>query len=803
MSGSHPRSIGRPWWPALLLLGLLWLACAPARAFTVGSTVFRDLPCAPEGGTCAFVGIGPIAFGAAGKFVVATASASKDCNSSAFGSDPALGVAKACYLANALSPAVAPSVQPGTVVADGNALQIGGESYNAIPCAIEWQNCSFNGTYKVAFGANGNYVTAWVTGPRACTTSTFGLDPAPGVAKVCHLSSAGTALNPPATLLIQGVPFIAAPCAGQWARCNYFGSRHVAYGAAGKFYLTRANAGPKDCNANAIGFDPDSTLSKACYISAATVAAGTFPPLNPAFSPDPLPIPDEQKQAARLLHQATYGANLAEIQRVAAMPPEAWVDEQLALPLNTPSHWDYVATGGPLGTSKFINAVMESFWSQAATGPDQLRQRMVLALSEIFVVSTVNSSVSTQPDAHAAYLDMLARNAFGNYRNLLEGVARSPAMGLYLSHLRNQKEDATGRLPDENFAREVMQLFSIGLWQLNPDGSRQLDAQGRPIPSYTQADVMGMAKVFTGWSWGGSDSSVNRWYGWSGSPWNEPMQNFASFHSTSEKRIVGGVVIPAGTDGPTSLKIALDTLANHPNVAPFMSEQLIKRFVTSNPSRDYVGRVAAVWADNGQGVRGDLAAVLRAILLDAEARSDAQLADLHWGKLREPMVRFGHWIRAFNAKPNNSVWGVWNLEDPVSSLGQNPQREPSVFSFFRPDYAPPGLVLDAGLVAPEFQITHETTLTGYANFMSWTAERGYASAILPDYSAHMVLADNPRALVERLNLELLAGRLSDATRARIIDAVDATTLISPNARLIRTWNAIYLIMNSPEYVVQR
>jgi uncharacterized protein (DUF1800 family) len=788
----------------LLLLGAWLIAAGSAQAFTFGGIAFRDTPCTPEGGSCAFVGTGPIAYGANGKFVVATATNAKDCSNTAFGSDPIFGVAKACYLATTLTPVTNPGVQSGAPNAAGTALMVGTESFSPIPCAFEWQNCSFSGTHKVAFGSGSSFVTAWVTGPRACSTSTFGVDPTPGVAKLCYLSSAGVAANPPATVLIHGMPFIAASCAGQWQRCNFFGSRHVAYGAAGKFVITRANAGPKDCNAYAIGFDPDPALSKACYVSISTYTAGAFPPPNPAFSPDPAPIPAEQKQAARLLHQATYGANLAEIQRVAALTPDAWVDEQLALPLTTPSHWDYVATGGPLGTSKYINAVMESFWSQAAAGRDQLRQRMVLALSEIFVTSTVNSGISIQPDAHAAYLDMLARNAFGNYRDLLEGVARSPAMGIYLSHMRNQKEDAaTGRLPDENFAREVMQLFSIGLWQLNPDGSRRLDAQGRPIPSYSQADVMGMAKVFTGWSWGGTDSSLNRWYGWSGSPWNEPMQNFATFHSTSEKRIVGGVVIPAGTAGPASLKIALDTLANHPNVAPFMSEQLIKRFVTSNPSRAYVARVSAVWADNGRGVRGDLAAVLRAILLDTEARDDAQLADPHWGKLREPMVRFGHWIRAFNAKPGNGVWNIWNLEDPVTSLGQNPQRAPSVFSFFRPDYAPPGLVLDAGLVAPEFQITHETTLTGYANFMSWTAERGYASAILPDYSAHMVLADNPKALVERLNLELLGGRMSDTTRARIIDAVDATTLITANARQIRTWNAIYLIMNSPEYVVQR
>jgi uncharacterized protein (DUF1800 family) len=706
----------------------------------------------------------------------------------------------------AVAPAqAAPILQTGALSADGNSLDIGGESFNPLACAREWGNCQFSGSYKMAFGANGRYFVATVTGPAGCHIWTYGgVDPAPAVTKTCYLSAAGTVANPPATMNIHGVPFIANPCSGDWARCSYPGSRYMAYGANGKFFMLKAGSGPKDCNSFATGGDPIPGVPKSCYVSAGIYPAGTATPPNPDLSPDPLPLEAAHKQAARLLHQATWGANLAEIERVATLTPQAWVEEQLALPLTTPSHWDYVQRGGPLGTSKYINAFMETFWSHAITGRDQLRQRMTLALSEIFVTSTNSSALQIEPGANAAYIDMLERNAFGNYRDLLEGVARSPAMGRYLSHLRNEKEDAaTGRLPDENFAREVMQLFSIGVWRLNQDGSRQLDATGRPIPSYGQAEVMGMARVVTGWSWGGSDASLNRWYGWSGWTWNEPMQNYAAFHSASEKRIVGGVIIPAGTDGPTSLRIALDTLANHPNVAPFMSEQLIKRFVTSNPSRDYVARVAAVWADNGLGVRGDLGAVIQAILLDDEARSDDKLSDPQWGKLREPMVRFGNWLRAFNATSTNGVWTIWNLEDPVTSLGQNPQRAPSVFGFFRPDYSPPGVLMDEGLTAPEFQITHETTLTGYANFTSWMAERGHGSGILPDYRAHLVLADNPKALVSRLNLELLAGRMSDATRDRIIEAVEGTPLVYGNARLVRTWNAIYMTMNSPEYVVQR
>jgi uncharacterized protein (DUF1800 family) len=376
-------------------------------------------------------------------------------------------------------------------------------------------------------------------------------------------------------------------------------------------------------------------------------------------------------------------------------------------------------------------------------------------------------------------------------------------MAHYLSHMKNEKEDpATGRLPDENYAREVMQLFTIGLWQLNPDGTRKLDGNGRPIPTYGQDDVMGLAKVFTGWSWNGPDKSVERWHGWRGVDWKNQLQNYPQFHSTSEKRFLG-TVIPAGTSGEQSLKIALDTLFNHPNVGPFIGSQLIKRLVTSNPSPAYVARVAAAFNNNGSGTRGDLKAVLRAVLLDPEARSATQLSDPNWGKLREPMVRFGNWMRAFNASADNGYYRIWNLEDPVSSIGQNPLRAPSVFNWFRPDYAPPGEILRKGLVAPEFQITHETTTTGYANFVIHTVERGHgwnSSAIKANYSAELALANDPQALMDRLDLLLTTGRMSASTRQTILAAVSAIPATKPEARV---HTAVALTMLSPDFIVQK
>ncbi len=511
--------------------------------------------------------------------------------------------------------------------------------------------------------------------------------------------------------------------------------------------------------------------------------------------------------AARLLVQATYGPNMTEIDRAAAQGPAAWVEQQFATP-PMDTHWAYVMVRkGPIGctvcNAQYINATMESFWTQTVRGPDQLRQRLVLALSEIFVVSTVNSAVEIQQDAHASYLDMLSRNAFGNYRQLLEQVSTHPTMAHYLSHMQNEKEDpVSGRLPDENYAREVMQLFSIGLWMLNEDGSRKKDSAGKDIPSYNQNDVMGMAKVFTGWSWYGPDKSDGRWYGWEGIDWRNQLQNYPQFHSTSEKRFLG-TVVPAGTSGTDSLKRALDALFKHPNTGPFIGRQLIQRFVTSNPSPAYVARVARAFANNGAGVRGDMRAVMRAVLLDAEARDEARAGTADWGKLREPMVRFGTWMRAFDAKAPNGHYSIWNLEDPVSSIGQNPLRAPSVFNWFRPGYAPPGDVLNRGLVAPEFQITHETTVTGYANFIVGVVPNGFGwgdSNIRANYSNELALAGNPPALLDRLNLLLLAGRMSSTTRSTILTAVNAVPAANTTQRV---HTAVALTMLSPDFIAQK
>ena len=536
----------------------------------------------------------------------------------------------------------------------------------------------------------------------------------------------------------------------------------------------------------------------------------------------------DDAQAARFLTQATFGPDMAAIAELRQIGYGNWLNRQFARP-SLDTHWDYFQRMGPPGCNvcdaSASDAPMESVWFQAVLGTDQLRQRVALALSEIFVISAVNSNIDEHA-AYAAYLDMLSRNAFGNFRTLLEDVTRQPAMGYYLSHIVNMKEDADpqsatyGRTPDENYAREVMQLFTIGLWQIDEYGKRKQDANKQDIPTYGLDDVMGLARVMTGLSWRGPDQSNDTWWGKSGKTWNQPMQMYPHYHSSGEKAFLG-VRIPATADKMTQaradgdLQMALDTLFRHPNVPAFFGKQLIKRLVTSNPSADYVYRVAQAFKDNGNGVRGDMKAVLRAVLLDPEARDLGKLSDPNWGKLREPMIRWANYLRAFHVRSATGQYRNQYLEDPFIGLAQSPLHAPSVFNWYSPDYSPPGELLDAGLAAPEFQITHETTLAGYNNFMEnkirattmayISATEGTPDNMMADYSAEIALANDPDKLLDRLNILLMNGQMTTATRALVKDTlirITAKVWIWPQEDT-RVHMAIRLLMASPEYLVQK
>jgi len=540
--------------------------------------------------------------------------------------------------------------------------------------------------------------------------------------------------------------------------------------------------------------------------------------------PSQYPLPSAT-DAARFLNQASFGATEAEVNKLRTYGYSAWLEDQFFMPGR--SHEAYinaVSASLPTGQSLDDSHVMNTFWREAATGQDQLRRRVAFALSQIFVVSLQDSTVSEFKRGVASYLDMLGRNAFGNYRQLLNEVTLHPMMGLYLSHLRNQKEDpARNRVPDQNYAREVMQLFSIGLYELNPDGAPKL-VNGQPVETYDSDDIVGLSRVFTGFSWAGPDKSDTRFFGGgTQDPDREVlfMQSYPRFHSISEKRFLTAV-IPAGTnaDPDGDLRTALDEIASHPNVGPFISRQLVQRLVTSNPTPAYVARVAqafdagrftsGLWR-TGTGQRGDLRATVAAVLLDPEARTATRLADPTFGKVREPILRVAHWMRAFNARSASGNFLLGVTDDPTSSLAQSAMRSPTVFNFYRPGYVPPNTsIAAAGLVAPELQIVNEVSVVGYSNFMRSAVQNGLGSGnprdIQPDYTAELALADNADLLIDRVSLFLTAGTMSAATRTIVRDAVNSIAMPTTNqatARQSRVRLAVFFTLSSPEYLVQK
>jgi uncharacterized protein (DUF1800 family) len=531
-------------------------------------------------------------------------------------------------------------------------------------------------------------------------------------------------------------------------------------------------------------------------------------------------------ETSRFLIQSTFGPTEAEIEATRDTTFAAWITAQQALPIG-PLALDHLNTrrdqlrnpvGGTPNPTADVAAgnFYEYFWREAVTAPDQLRQRTRFALSQIFVISFAEPQMNTR--GLGSYYDMLGRNAFGNYRKLLEDVALHPMMGVYLTHLANQKEDpVTGRSPDENFAREVMQLMSIGLFELNNDGTRKLDSAGNPIPTYTASDISNLAKVFTGFSWYHATPTNSTFIGGgrTDASFVTPMIAYPSFHSISEKRFLG-TIIPATTtpDPAGDLKLALDAIFNHPNVGPFIGKQLIQRLVTSNPSPAYVNRVANVFNNNGSGVRGDMGAVVRAVLLDSEARNMSAGVDANFGKLREPILRMTAVMRALSASSTNGLWQVGSTS-ANTSLAQSPMNASSVFNFFRPGYTPPNTKTGAlGLLAPEMQIVDEVTVAGYMNTMQTLVANGIGSGndVKLSFAKEMTVASDPAALVDRVNYLLTYGNMTSARRQQIIEAVTAVTIPSGGSTtqaqidstlLGRARLAVFLTVVSPDFIVQR
>jgi uncharacterized protein (DUF1800 family) len=513
-------------------------------------------------------------------------------------------------------------------------------------------------------------------------------------------------------------------------------------------------------------------------------------------TPTPTSTPLTAAQASRFLAQATMGASKADITNLQATTIDAWLNTQLGL-ARPQKFWDFLATNG-YNVIANINSQAgfdPMVWSQLISSSDTLRQRVGLALLDMIVVGIDGFSSSWRSNVMAAYLDVLWDNALGNYRDILDGVASSAGMAYYLTFLGNTKANATtGSVPDENFARELMQLFTLGLYQLNADGTQVLSG-GKPVETYTQADVSGGARVWTGWNLANNDNTTP-------DRMRLPLVAIASQHETGLTTFLT-ITIPAGSDAATAKKLALDGIFAHANLPPFVSKQLIQHLVTSNPSPAYVGRVSATFANNGSGVRGDMKAVIRAILTDSEARSDSNITSASFGKLREPVVRLTQWARAFGVTSPTNLWPFGSTTSSAIRLAESPGRAPSVFNFFRPGYTPPGSSVAAqGLVAPEFQIVNEPSVVAYVNYMQTLIVSGAGEA-KADYSSLSSLIPDSQALLNELNLILAAGQISAGTIAAMKAALDSIAVTTTAGQNNRLYAAIVLVMAAPEYLVQK
>lgn len=564
---------------------------------------------------------------------------------------------------------------------------------------------------------------------------------------------------------------------------------------------------------------PASLALTARFTGSPTVAGSTSNTINVTVLGN-LPNvnrPPTEGEAARFLSQATFGPTKADVDRLMQIGYDKWFEEQFG-PDQDPT---YIATlkkmwvsGVPFALAPQHRYNYSGWYSVVVPGRSQLRLRMEWALSQIFVVS--NQSINS-PQRLLYHGDLLRKHAFGTYRTLLDEVTWSAQMGNMLTYVYNFWTNTSTSLPDQNMARELMQLFSIGLWELNPDGSQKL-RNGKPIPTYSSADIVGLSHVFTGL---GELEDRSNPDGYVDRMMNRMTTYSPGYRSQIEKKFLG-VSIPCclEREATPDIKVALDTVEAHPNVAPFLSKQLIQRFVSSNPSPAYVGRVAAIWNNNGKGVRGDLKAVLRAILMDPEARDPKLAFRPEAGKIREFALRLANFYRILNiARPAGFVFGGNNpdtqfYQNYTSEIDiQHPYNAPTVFNWYRPGFAPAGSELDqAGLVAPEMQITTTDSILQWSNFLKDSFDRGGVGSMaysnptnrfqLDEWTS---LASDTKALVDRIDLLLFAGQMSSVTRQAITQSVQGVSGAGSTAasRLNRVKVAFSLAFVAPDYIVQK
>ena len=541
------------------------------------------------------------------------------------------------------------------------------------------------------------------------------------------------------------------------------------------------------------------TLAVFVLLLSACGGGGSATPPSGGQPPPPTIPPVSISEANQFLNQATFGATVASQQNFVGLGHDNWLDQQMATPasLQLP-HLQSLPL--PQIPSQLQTDRVDIWFRNVLNGNDQLRQRVAFALSEILVISHLGA-LNDLPFSVAHFYDMLVNNAFGNYRQLMQEVTLHPAMGVYLSMLGNEKPDpALNIRPDENYARELMQLFSIGLVELNDDGSVKLNAQNQPIPTYSQQIIEGFAHVFTGWNYAGFVRFEDAFP----TVGNQtiPMQLYPDFHDTGSKTLLNGVVLAAGQTGAQDLSDALDNVFSHPNLGPFLAIRLIQRLVTSNPSPGYIDRVASIFNNNGFGVRGDLGAVVRAILMDDEARPEMPM-ELD-GKIKEPIIRLTQLWRAYNARSRS---GRYPIIYAYIVFGQGPLQSPSVFNFFSPYFAPPGEIRANNLVAPELEIATEHLNTDVTNYMFLQAFVNNSTNpspgdddVLIDISEEIAIAADINGLIDLVSDKLMGGTISDTLRTEIAGLLEQ---IPATNSLVRAAEVVYFIVTSPEYAYQR
>jgi uncharacterized protein (DUF1800 family) len=534
--------------------------------------------------------------------------------------------------------------------------------------------------------------------------------------------------------------------------------------------------------------------------------------------------------AARFLKQAAFGGNLQEIEALENY--EQYLQQQFALPITylypkvdpeLTGRANWLATSD---NANWINGDLTNlWWHTIVNSDDQLRQRIAHVLSEVFVVGKVKQ-IAKQDFIRIAYYDLLVKNAFGNYRDILTDITMSPVMASYLTMINSRKADPIrGNHPDENYAREVMQLFTVGLVKLNMNGTPALDNKGLAAPTYSQADIEGLANVFTGFTFSKEERFRNydvinpeayeRRFGTPAEhligAYAAPMICIESLHETSEKIIINGTVIPAGQSCMADIKMALDTLFNHDTLPPFFAKQMIQKLVTSNPSEDYILRVANKFVDNGTGVRGDLKAVIRAVLLDNEARSPIG-TETNFGKFKEPIIRASTFARIFNISANVEYPKV----NAFPTGGQLFLGAPSVFNYFRPDFTVGEDLMKQNLVTPELEIADASNITTINNGYRWLifnanfskSSQPTANSLQNRYyinlSHELSIAKNSSAeLVDHLNRLLLVGTMTQQHKELLINYMESMEIYASHSELRknqiyidRVTHALYIVMSS-------